>query len=643
MIHQDRFLEAMKTSSVSRVVVIDDAFDTPVVSDDNAGQLLDFFESGALGGTRAAAGISPDVAAQAVEALGRSDYVGEIVVEAVGTLYRHYVDTLDDSFDPGGIFKVAKGANLINLLPLLVLLSKCDPKLQIVRVGSNPHDLEEVNEDTHLIFVDFYLDPALAADDAKYSTQKRNAKQASLDRIRRIIKTQAGRSPSIVLTSSHKVRDQAEKFRSDIGGGAVFASRFTFLDKTQLSLAEGRGVRIEADAADALLDIVQSYEFGRALYAALGSWLESATAAVGQLRGEIEQLTLKDFAYLVRFRLAEEGQGLLEYLEWFFGECLLDTIGKSVDKGAATDDQIKALDGPAVERIEGAFDGPTKKIAELYHRVRIEAPRSSRGATFRLGDLYAVGQGKNRTVAAIMTPDCDLIPRKGGKPRAPRLLAVSGRLKRFDAPEASVADFVILDNKAFNIAWDAKGLSTHSFDNWPTPGQSTDDVRFLGTLRPLYSQELQRNVLHDLGRVGLSVAPAIGMTAAVKVTARHKNGTKIDVPLNGLPAASAYVVPSRGGADKTIVIFRRRFVATLLEAVRKVSAEDLHENARGQFNQVKQPSAYGNMQKLFQSGLHLEEIIALGIFLTGKPTYKAVDGGPWCWITVAMEDSLDEC
>ena len=59
--------------------------------------------------------------------------------------------------------------------------------------------------------------------------------------------------------------------------------------------------------------------------------------------------------------------------------------------------------------------------------------------------------------------------------------------------------------------------------------------------------------------MGLSVAPAIGMTAAVTVMIKLKNGAKRVLELPHAPAAPAYVVPSRGGSDTTKVIFRRQF------------------------------------------------------------------------------------
>ena len=194
----------------------------------------------------------------------------------------------------------------------------------------------------------------------------------------------------------------------------------------------------------------------------------------------------------------------------------------------------------------------------------------------------------------------------------------------------------MLDGKPHNIAWDTRALSTHPFTEWPAPGKSNEKFAFLGTLRPLYAQELQREILHDLGRVGLSVAPAIGMTAAVTVTIKLRNGAKRVLELPQAPAAPAYVVPSRGGSDTTKVIFRRQFVSTLIDTLNELDAESLPQVSVGEFEQLKQPKAYSKMQKMFQSGIQLEDTIDLGIFLTGKASYKSPNGGPWCWLTVSL-------
>jgi hypothetical protein len=638
MIHETSLLEAIRQSGVTRIAIIDDAFDAPDVDDDSAGKVIEYLEGKAFAALRNELGIAEEVHQRAQQALGESDYDSEDLRACIEVLYIKFIITSADDFDPGGIFAAARGANLEHLRPILSLLAKCDPQLDIEYIGSKPEDLSKVGEGRHLIFIDFYLSPSLPAGETPSARQKTEAKAAAVDRVTKLIDEQASRASSVVLMSSHSVRAEAEKFRAKLNKdrSRVFASRFTFIEKTQVTLLPDGEIALKEEAADALLDIFQSYEFGRALDAGLNCWLESAAKAVEDIRGEIEHLDLKDFAYLVRFRLAQEGQMLFEYLEWFFGECLLDSVGKAVDEAAAADEQVRALNGPTASRIEGAFDGPTKKVAELYHRVRIESPRANPTGSYRLGDLYLVSEGKARSVVAVMTPDCDLIMREGEGRGAMRLLTVSGKLRAFEAPEASVSDFVMIKGKPYNIAWNRKSLATKEFDGWPAPGVSSDDLEYIGALRPLYAQELQRKLLHDLGRVGVSVAPAIGMTAAVQVCVKDKSGRKVVVNDTLSKGELCYVVPGRGGSDKARVIFRRQFVGKLISTLSQKNPESLLSHAKGNVEQLKRSDAYNKLAKMFRSGICFEEAIDLGIFLTSNPALKGSVDGTWCWLVVSM-------
>lgn len=634
MIQEGNVLRAISGSGVSKVTVIDDAFDAPAVDTDNAGGLLGFLEGAAFAAIGDALGIAGrlDGAKTAIE---DSDYGAEDLVELVAAIYDRFVATVDERFNPGGMF-TPQLPNISYLRPILTLLDRCEPKLNIKRIGSD--DLSEVDKDTHLIFIDFYLDRGVGAD--ADAAAKRAAKKKSLDRIKELLQSQGDRAASVVLMSWQDVGNEADKFREDIIQGKkslVFASRFGFLRKTEVQLQNG-AVSLADAAADTLIDIFQSYEFGRATNAALEAWLESATEAVDNLRRDVEHLHLKDFAYLVKFRLAQEGQGLLEYLEWFFGECLLDGVGRLVDERVKRDAKkekvISRLNVEGAKRVEGAFDGPTTKVAELYHRVRIENPRGKRRTQYRLGDLYLSDQGKG--VLAIITPDCDLITRSDGKRTAARILTLSGRVKKFDAPDSSVADFILLNGKPHNIAWTRTGVATKEFKDWPKPGAQSKTNVYVGTLRPLYAQALQRSTLSDLGRVGLSVAPALGLTARAKIFLKHDNALPAEHKLDGDKAADCYVVPARGGNDKPMVLFKRKFVTQLIESLVGIDPTGLVKGADKHIEKLRREDAAAKLDKMV-AGVRFEEVIDLGIFLTGKSPPKGIEGS-WCLLQVEMVD-----
>lgn len=634
MIQEGNVLKAIKGSGVSKITVIDDAFDAPAVDSDNAGDLLDFLEEGTFAALAEELGIAAHVDGAKI-AIQDSDYGADDLVDIVTAIYDRFVITTDEKFNPGGMF-TPQVANINYLRPILTLLDKCDPKLDIKRMGSDPDELSRVDKDTHLIFIDFYLDRGVVSDTD--AGAKGAAKKVSLDRIKKFLQSQGDRAASVILMSWQDVEKEADKFREDIAQekkSLVFASRFGFLRKTEVQLQDG-AVSLADAAADTLLDIFQSYEFGRATHAALEMWLESAKQAADDLRQEIEHLHLKDFAYLVKFRLASEGVELLDYLEGFFGECLLDRVGRLVDERVRNDAKkeklFSRLNEEGAQRIEGAFDGPTKKVAELYHRVRIQNSRGKRRTQYRLGDLYMIN--KRKDVLALITPDCDLIARSDGKRTAQRLLTISGKVKKFDAPDTSAAEFILLDDKPHNIAWSRTGVETKEFKAWPKPGAQSKNNVYVGTLRPLYAQALQRSVLSDLGRVGLAVAPALGITARAKIFLKRDSAPLAEHKLDGDKAADCYVVPSRGGSDKPMVLFKRRFVTQLIESLVMVDPKDLAKGADKQIENLKRGDAISKLHKMV-AGVRFEEIIDFGIFLTGKKSPKGGDG-TWCLLQVEM-------
>jgi hypothetical protein len=635
VIQERALLKAIKESGVTKVVVIDDAFDAPAIETPNAGALLQYLEEDAFAPILEEVGITQDQIGAAKAAIAESNYGDDPLNHVVSSLYDKFVLTLDDRYNPGGMFG-QQASNIIYVRPLLALLEKCEPKLVVRRIGSEPDEVDAVDRDTHLIFVDFYLDRAITANadvGAKHA-----AKQKSLESVRRLLQAQGSDAASVVLMSWQDVKSEANKFREDIkqdnNKSSVFASRFAFISKHGLEL-KGGDVEIDDNAGDVLLDIFQSYEFGRATHVALEAWLECATAAVDDMRGEIERLTLRDFAYLVKFRLATEGQGLLEYLEWFFGECLLDRVGRLVDAKIKDDERLKGLGEKSASRIEGAFDGPTKKVAELYHRVRIENPRGIPRASYRLGDLYLVKSGDHEKIEAILTPDCDLIKRSNGTRNAPRILTVSGALKSFDAPKTSVSDFVQMEGRPpQNISWEKTDISSKEFGAWPAPNASSEDAKYIGTLRPLYAQELQRVVLNNLGRVGLTVAPALGMAAQAKVHVRDKDGKSAVVGLGNDAVANCYVIPGRNSSDKSVVLFRRHFVTALIEGLKNLDGATLAPAAAKNLENLRGADA-GVKLATMVSGLSVEQEIEWGIFLTAKTAPKG-SAETWCFIIIDM-------
>lgn len=637
MMHERAVTAAIAKSAITRIALLDDAFDPPIMPEDSMGPLYELVEGLAAGELAPAVSVTQAELDECKLALSQSEYAAEPVRVLIAKLFDAFVRTGDQKFDPAGHFRTVKANNLAHVVPLLALLRKCDPALELMPIGSQASDLDQAVKAAHLIFVDYYLNANLSPDGEPSPEQEMRARASSIARLTELLDGVAPvDGPSIVLMSSHKVGDRMETFRGELATrrGEAFASRFTFIEKRQFGL-KNQNISIEPEAFDSILEVIRSHAFGRALHTALTQWKAGAEAAVNSVWADMNALTLKDFSYLVRFRLAQEGMALSEYVEWFFNECLSDAVGQAVDWEGDAFKLIDKPDGPVTD-IRGAYDGPTKSIAEMFDKVRIEKPRKTARRNHRMGDLYLfTKRDGTQEVRALLTPDCDLIRRKSGSCKARALLFVSGTLAAIDAPDASLSDFVILDKVAHNILWQPKDIHTVPLRHFNAPTNHPKRFRPIGTLKPLYAYELRARVLDDLSRFGLNVPPALGSNASVSAIV---DGAAKDFTFELADAgkAACSLVFSRGQLDQTRAVFFESAVAKLISELTGLDPASLGDGPRKKLAEVKNKLAIQDsiMTKLSADGVIINSPAVAGIQVTSKLAGRGAAGRPWCQLLV---------
>lgn len=629
MKHEARIVAAIEQGEIRKVVVIDDAFDPPALGNDDAGPLLDFLESETNKGTIKRAKLEDAEVEGAIAAIQATEYSDDYLNAVITKLYGKFVEKFEQRFDPSGRFAALKGDNLRRVRPLLKLLGKCKGTV-VTRVGSDGSEADFAVLKPDAIFVDYYLDPMLSADAAPDAPREERARADSLGMLRRVLDGKPGSVPSVILMSSHSVRKEAATFRQEIAEGKkrLFASRFRYISKDDLEEEEDGSIRVEGRAADALLDIAQSHKYSGSIEEALQQWRNGVDRAIEEVWATITDLELKDFAYLSRFRLAEEEQPFSGYLDWLLSEVLVDAVGRSVkwDHSSFKSLDIGAIRNNAGGAIEGAFDGPTDRIAELYFRARVDARTGRQGSDMRTGDLY-IHKDKPDEILAVITPDCDLMVRDQ-KRKAKRMMVVAGAIQKINAPDSSIADYIQLGRKkAANIVWDPKDIRTLEYGDI---GSETHSL--VGTLRPLYAQELQRRVLSDLGRVGLAVAPALAMTARASIVFAGMKGP-IKVAISNPGKASCVVIPKRGGTDKARIIYQRTFASDLLDKIWAQPEGSLVADANPHLGTLRNPKMQQQLvDKLCRDGQSEgEEAFGIKTSLRGEDAKGKIS---WCQILV---------
>jgi hypothetical protein len=613
-------------SDIKRVAIVDDVFDTPAISADDLGAVLEFLQNG--NESRASANIDLAVWERAIADVKTSEHDSEDVADVLEKLYAMYIDTGDSKYDPAGVFFRTRDTNLGYLRPLLELLHSCE-SLVLSKFGSQAPDIGD-DEMPDLVLVDLFLNPAMTPVEEPNNGIAQAAVERSLIRVGPLLK----KHPSVILMSSHgeKGLQEAESYRAKLDD-RVYASRFGFVDKGQIKKHAEHGLSIEEAARDTMLDVFQNYKFGKALSEAMTRWLAGAKDAVDAIGKDIRNLQLKEISYLVQFRLAAEGQGLEEYLEWFFGEALLDYIIRTIDGAHVANPLEPNLDAAAVAAIDGGFE-PTTSVATMYHRVRVESKRSRPRKNFRLGDLYR--DKESDRVVAVMTPDCDLVLRRSGKKEvrnAAQLLLVPGRVSDLEKASASVGDFLMIGEIPHNIQWTYKKVFSLPFSGTlEIAGQSGDDWEYLGALRPLYAQEIQANLLSHIGRVGVAVAPVIGMPAVSTIVVRTPSGVK-EISAEGT-TFNCSLIQARASTQQPRVLFDRGVIRKIKAALLNLPADDLIDGSAEKIEALKQDNA-DSMEKALKQGPEVGTELSNGIMLaTGKRI--GTEDGPWCAIYVSQ-------
>lgn len=618
--------KTIETSDIKRVAIVDDVFDTPTIDQNDMGACLEFLQKG--DDARTSAQIKQGVWASAIADIGIGEHDSANVAEVIEKLYEKYVDTGDGKCDPAGLFARTRDANLQYLRPLLELLGSCD-SLVVHRFGSATPTIGE-DEMPDLVLVDLFLNPAISPVVQPEEGAAQAAASQSMERVRPLLK----KDPAVILMSSHGERGQreADNYRGKLSD-RVYASRFAFVDKGQVKKDPKHGLRVEGAARDTLLDVFQTYKFGRALSEAMTRWMTGAKSAVDAIGKDVRSLQLKEIAYLIQFRLAAEGQGLEEYLEWFFGEALLDYIIRAVDDAHAIKPLELAFDPVAVAAIDGGFE-PTKSVAKMYHRVRVEDKRTRGRKNFRLGDLYRDKASKK--VFAVMTPDCDLVLRKSKAKEvrnADHLLLLPGLISDLEKASASVGDFLMIGDVPHNVQWVYKKVFSAPFaGTLAIAGQSGNDLVYLGALRPLYAQEIQANLINHIGRVGVAVPPLIGMPAIATVVVRTSTGLK-EISAQGT-TFNCSLIPGRASDHPARVVFDREVIRKITSALVNMPADDLIAGSADRVDALKLENG-DSVEKALKLGPEIGTDLCLGIMLaTGKRNGTAT--GPWCAIYVAQ-------
>ena len=213
----------------------------------------------------------------------------------------------------------------------------------------------------------------------------------------------------------------------------------------------------------------------------------------------------------------------------------------------------------------------------------------------------------------------------------------------FDKEDSIVDEFIMRRKRPYSVKWNPKDLQTY-----PVKGAESlreeKNMEFLGTLRPLYAQAMQRRALMDLSRVGLPVAPALGINGSAKAWIRTRDDSNPFAEISMDETNIATIIPEREGKAKGHrVLLRRGFVNELLAYLGQVDVAEMREADGVHLIAIRTPGGAETLSRSFlQVGVLTRENgkYGTGIILASKPNTK--QDSPWLQITVTVSDEALE-
>lgn len=628
MNYASQIIEVFRASAVEEILVVDDAYDPPEFDPRRSGDLFGILTARGLREHVSDEELCEEDRNAAVTALSDNEFEDSAITSAMAALYCVFLKTRADAVDPGGTFAALKGAGLYALDPLLELLRRCVDEARIQTAGTGDATIAVYrNLKPDLIFMDFYLSPPERTSKNITSEQRDGDQRRSIKLLKTMLSENVDADPAVVLMSSGDVANYKGAYLSHLED-RVMSLRFGYLHKGWVRGA-GQELTASGDAADVLIDTSGSFEFGRTLEAALRTWKIGVEQALEELSRELRDFDIKDFAYLLRFRLYDEGEPFAHYLEWFLGESLRAIVDDNVEWTTAEFSRLD--DDELTQMIEGAHPLPSARIAKFFHRMRFNSWEQRPRKRLALGDLF-VAPRENR-VRMVISQDCDLVPRKGS-PAASRILTIGGKIRGLEEDRAFAGE-LIFHKTTKAIQWNFKDLMTHKFGDPATLDVDGTAYAFFASMRPMFSQTIQKDALANLSRVGVAVPPTVAVGAPVRVYLKKDvNNQAQIVELQGLGEARAQVLMPRGGGEtQKLALFTQKFVRELLAKLKETREDDLLPDHRQHLRDCVGKAAEVR-QIMLRKGLALPgEAICKVVASVGIPTKKS-----WLEIVIDVSD-----
>ena len=525
----------LSEKGIKRVLLVDDAFDSPRQSDFTHNELADFWNELELDSPE-----QQEALQEPLKSIPASE--DEIDDAYVAALYdqRDNLGPLQEAYDRH--LMAPLGEKHGHLDPLIEELENLG--LEVVSIGT---EVTDNPGEVQLIFLDYYLGDA--GDDAAVEA----ARAAVRDLLTRY--PAGSEKPIVVLMSS---RDDVNRFAEEFRGQTdIVGGMFYFVPKSDL--IDRAGLLLNLDM------LAMARPHGHLIQKFMDTIESKIEEIVSEFLTDIKRLNLDDYVYIQRLSLQADGHPLGDYLLWlysaYFGHLLfersLGTESRELDKmtfgdwipsqlipstqltamyhAALFDTTVGPL-GPHPRQPKEVDEGELphqKQGASPEQEEKLSASQDAGGNAlvngkngkgpgddeaeaaetlpyFNMGDIFQ--RSETAELLMVCNPACDLEFTPDGK-RSPKredsILFIPGTPEKLREPPSSEAlrtELFLYKGENHRVLWQPKRLRAIKYQDVEDWLSGHGFVR-VARLRMPFSLEIQQHFASNLTRVGVPVPP----------------------------------------------------------------------------------------------------------------------------------------
>lgn len=474
---------------ISRIAIIDDAYDPPLLQDirDDLPIFANLIErDSSLLTQLAEMGIdlndANDLLQSDVEVLwGRRQVEDKLTAMSMRTLFATKKQDWDDAES------IADGL--------------CELGLEVIRLGSNA---DERWKPVDLVLLDYYLG----------STGDPDARDRSMGIARELYK----RIPAdsfpffVVMSSVTNVRDEVSAFRA---GSGLVSGMFDFASKDDLKNPVLRNFR--------LTSWMKGMPARRVLQSFVGSLERGMCDGVEHFMDRVKSVTIEDYVYMQTMNLIHDGLPLGSYLMELYAPLLTASVLSSNQELLSRKKKVDELD---IDGFVPRQYPPSENLGEVFglsyaepiseelgqHPRRVLIKRAPNLPHLRFGDLFI--KDATSPVYMVATPDCDLAYVPGTKRTLDRnqsVILIPGQLKNLHDSTGKTGvytELLLYKGEQYRVFWnmkEIKSMKVKDFFRWRSRWGYSRPKR----IRLPHALRVQKELVSDLSRIGMPAPPPL--------------------------------------------------------------------------------------------------------------------------------------